>query len=271
MTCPKPDFYDSSWQLDNKGDLAERVERIRIFLLKALQRPHPILKSLSLRNSGAIPWLSETFRLSSFETDLLMLCAAVEMDSDIASLCAELNGDPRKYAPTLGLALTAIPEAHWSALAPSSPLRRWRLLNIVPGDQLTATPLGIDEKVLHFLAGVQVPEPQLAGFASLVTAAATHTELLRPCLRLAELMRSVPTPVIILSCPDRGAILEIVTNAANKVGASLLNGRVQDIPTTALSAATCRCLSSGSVDSLMACCCWVLMGIRNRYRKSPLS
>ena len=38
--------------------------------------------------------------------------------------------------------------------APAGPLRRWRLLEVGAGETLAAAPLRIDERVLHYLAGI---------------------------------------------------------------------------------------------------------------------
>src|SRR5690349_3891646 len=78
------------------------------------------------RFEPAVDRLARLFGLSGFERQLVLLAAAVELDGDLAALAARLQqGDPR---PTFGLALAALPDAHWDALAPRSPLRRRRLL-----------------------------------------------------------------------------------------------------------------------------------------------
>ncbi len=112
----------------------------------------------------ALEQLCATFGLSAFERDVLLLCAGVELEASFAALCADAQGEAQRPFPTFGLALAALPEAHWSALTPSAPLRRWRLLDVGAGSSLTASPLRIDERVLHFLAGVQHLDEHLAGF-----------------------------------------------------------------------------------------------------------
>ena len=56
-----------------------------------------------------------------------------------------------------------MPGAHWSALAPAAPLRRWRLIDVPPGELLTAAPLRACERVLHYLAGVSYLDERLRG------------------------------------------------------------------------------------------------------------
>ena len=103
------------------------------------------------------------FGLSPFERDVLVLCAGVELDAAFATACAAASGEQRHAYPSFSLALAALPDAHWSALAPSAPLRRWRLIDVGAGESLTLSPLRIDERVLHYLAGIQHIDERLAG------------------------------------------------------------------------------------------------------------
>jgi ATP-dependent 26S proteasome regulatory subunit len=107
--------------------------------------------------------LVRDFGLSPFERDLLLICAGIEIDSKMADLCAMYHvGTPRR-TPTFGLALAALPDAHWSALTPDGPLRYWRLIEVGPGDFLTTSPLRIDERILHYLAGAPHLDERLQG------------------------------------------------------------------------------------------------------------
>src|SRR6185436_12040728 len=59
------------------------------------------------------------------------------------------------------LALAALPGAHWSAITPSGPLRYWRMIEVRPSEVLVTAPLRIDERILHFLAGVAYTDERL--------------------------------------------------------------------------------------------------------------
>ena len=72
---------------------------------------------------AAIDRLAAGFGLSTFERDVLLLCAGVEMDAQIAAQCDAAGGDVRRQGPSFGLALAALAAPHWSALAPGAPLR----------------------------------------------------------------------------------------------------------------------------------------------------
>jgi len=112
---------------------------------------------------AALDTLCDLFGLSPFERDILLLCAGVELDAMFAPLCASAHGDPQRNYPSFGLALAALPGAHWTALTPDSPLRRWQLVLVEPGRALTRSPLRIDERILHYLLGVAHLDERLDG------------------------------------------------------------------------------------------------------------
>jgi len=183
-----------------------------------------VTREASLTPMPALEALCAAFHLSSFERDLLLLCAGVELDSAFAPLCAELHGDPSRNYPTFSLALGACAEAHWSALAPTAPLRRWRLVEIGTAPVLTLAPLRIDERVLHYLAGVQHLDERLAGIIELLPAeteglAPSHTAVAR---QVASALASTPlardgheVPVIQLCGSDAAECRSIARAAAS--------------------------------------------------------
>ncbi|OUL23337.1 ATPase [Nostoc sp. RF31YmG] len=112
---------------------------------------------------SALDNLCWMFHLSAFERDLLLLCAGMELSGDFARLCAIAQGDAQRAYPTLSLALAALPNVHWDAIAPNAPLRRWRLIQVGEAHALTLSPLRIDERILHYLVGIQYLDERLAG------------------------------------------------------------------------------------------------------------
>jgi hypothetical protein len=104
----------------------------------------------------AVDALTGLFGLSGFERDLLLLAAGVEMDARLADLCARSG-----RGLTFGLALATLPDAHWSALAPVEPLRRWRLVDLDEAPGLTQGRLRADERILHFVAGLSYTDSHL--------------------------------------------------------------------------------------------------------------
>jgi ATPase family associated with various cellular activities (AAA) len=120
----------------------------------------------------ALETLAKTLRLSLFERAIVLLCAGIELDASFAGLCAAAQGDTARTYPTFSLALAALPSPHWSALTPTAPLRRWRVVEPVnqPGTPLTLNPLRIDERILHFLTGIQYLDDRLIGLIEAVSA-----------------------------------------------------------------------------------------------------
>ena len=105
----------------------------------------------ALPEPSAIDQLTALFGLSSFERSVLLLAAGVEMDATLARLV------PR---PSFGVALAALPGAHWSATTPLSPLRAWRLVELDEASPTQAR-LRIDERILHYLAGINQMDARL--------------------------------------------------------------------------------------------------------------
>jgi ATPase family associated with various cellular activities (AAA) len=114
-----------------------------------------------MASSPALEKLCQGFKLSEFERYLLLFCAALEIDSRFPDLCAEAHGDNHQYNPTFSLALSTLPNPHWSALAPDGPLRYWNLVELGSSSILTNTSLYIDERILHYLVGVKTTDPFL--------------------------------------------------------------------------------------------------------------
>ena len=130
-------------------------------LLATAQEDEPETLVELMAPAPALTQLQTFFSLTEFERDLVLLCAAVDLDSTFAKLLGQAHGDPLKTYPTFGLALSVLSDPHWSALAPGSPIRQWQLLEIGSGHSLTQSPLRIDERVLHFLTGVLEPDERI--------------------------------------------------------------------------------------------------------------
>ena len=58
---------------------------------------------------AALETLCVDFGLSSFERDVLLLCAGLELDAGFGALFAAAHGDPQRSYPTFSLALAALP------------------------------------------------------------------------------------------------------------------------------------------------------------------
>lgn len=121
------------------------------------------LKPISnLPTVPALDALATIFRLSDFEKHLLLWSAGVALHPPLRSLCIEMGA--AGGAPTFGIGLAMLDGAHWDAVAPSSALRFWRLLDLPGTDPLIDRPIQLEERVLHYLLGIRYLDEDLVGF-----------------------------------------------------------------------------------------------------------
>ncbi len=165
------------WLSANQRALAGELARLAVRLEAAAGRgtaesaaePEPI------QPPAAIHHLADLFSLTPGERDILLLAAGAELDSRLARLCGEAQGLNQPAAPTFSLALAALAAPHWSALHPNAPLRHYRLLRLQPGDLLTTSPLRVEERVLHYLTGIDALDLHLQGLLREVPRGASLT------------------------------------------------------------------------------------------------
>ncbi|MFD7783619.1 ATP-binding protein [Streptomyces nojiriensis] len=178
----------------------------------------------------ALDRLCGLFTLTAFERDVLVAVAAPEL------------GLPAATGPvTFARALTELPDAHWSALLPDSPLRGWRLLDVpaqLPPTEfggLSQLPLAVDERILHALLGADTTDDRLAGRARLVAPVCR----LAPgqgavVASLAALVRPAPgTEGCLLTGEDRLTRRQAIVDAAERIGLTVLAVDGLDLPDTA--------------------------------------
>ncbi|SCK08527.1 ATP-binding protein [Streptomyces sp. WMMB 322] len=179
--------------------------------------------------------LQSAFGLSAFERDIVLLCAAAELDPTTAARCAAACGDPERAHPTFSLALAAFEDAHWSALTPVAPLRRWRLVELGDETRLTTSRLRLDERILHFLTGSAYLDPRLHG---MLRPASATDELPTPHEEAADRVAagwSVRRP----DAPFRVELIggdlrtreDIAATAAARAGLGLYAMSAEDVPT----------------------------------------
>lgn len=188
-----------------------------------------------LESPAAIDTLSELFELSAFERDLVLLTAGVEMDTRLAQLCAHANGQASRPWATFSLALAALPAPHWSALAPQEPLRRWRLLEVDENQGLTATRLRLDERVLHFLGGLNYLDTRLQPLLQIVPGPGLmcrpHSAVSTSAIERLQLCRNRLRPIL-LSGDDSLGQQDVAADIARLLGVVLFRLRAGDIPCT---------------------------------------
>ncbi len=166
---------NQKWQETNWQQLSQGLAYLRQLLEervalcqgknagKPINNPATTLEFPPNNQPSSLQKLCNIFSLSNFERDLLLLCAGMELDANFINLCANAHGDPQMSYPTFSLAMSLLPAAHWSAIAPASPLRYWRLIEIGGGKTLTLSPLRINERILHYLVGIDYLDEPLRG------------------------------------------------------------------------------------------------------------
>lgn len=224
-----------SWEEANQGYLVAEFARLRAQLAKS-KAPLSAKSRGRIEPPPAIDAITDLFGLSPFEREILLLCAGVEMDSALAAQCAEMQGNPQRTAPTFGLALASLAQPHWSALLPSGPLRRFRLIDVDAAHGLTPAPLRIDERILHALAGINRLDGRLA---SILTLAQPATSIAEEHNTLAENLASFlaepsSEPHLLHLCgDDLHGQQDTAARAVLASGHQLFILRAEDIPSDA--------------------------------------
>ncbi|MEG3928223.1 ATP-binding protein [Microcoleus sp. D3_18a_C4] len=230
------------WQKLNQQSLMAALAKVR----KALEHKagqaengkQPPTAGQEQWESSALEQLCHSFGLSTFERDLLLLCAGMELDASFASLCALAQGEPQKPYPTFSLALSALDAPHWNALTPNAPLRRWRLIEVGGGATLTQSPLRIDERILHYLAGVQHLDERLAGMIEPVRESSqlvpSHQHLAEQLAQtLSQAAGSERLLAVLLCGEDLASKRAIAAGACKLLGLSLHLVLADNLPSNA--------------------------------------
>lgn len=235
----------ASWLEANQQYLTIALRSVRTALLAHADRSAApesgadvVANAAAKSAPPALETLCKLFGLSAFERHLLLLCAGMELDADFPMLCSKAQGDGQRPFPTFSLALAALPEAHWSAINPSAPLRRWRLIEVNAGSGLVTSPLRIDERVLHYLTGIQHLDEQLVGFVQPVTSPhrTAHAPASRELVeRITALWTQTPTetmlPAVQLCGSERVGKAAIAAAAATTLNLNLYSMSAHVLPT----------------------------------------
>jgi hypothetical protein len=186
---------------------------------------------------SALQTVCAVFGLTPFERDLLLLCAGIELDARFAELCALLAGEKRESHVTFALALVALEDPHWSALTPVAPLRHWRLLEIGGTSALTAAALRIDERILHYLAGVSYLDDRLHGLLMPLgqppALAPSHAEVARQLAEIWSRRASGAWTAVQLCGSAVDGKAAVGASACARLGLQAWRLRAADIPAAA--------------------------------------
>ena len=171
------------WQESNQQGLCRELDRVYNAIVRFSGRsPEEIQRGEG--EPAALDHVTRVFALTPFERYVLLMCAGIELDSRFGPACAGAQNEPRLASPTFSLALAALPGAHWSALSRDGALRYWRLIEVGSGS-LVRTALRIDERVLHFIAGVNCSDERLEAFVRPVPPGDDSPDPYRECAEKA--------------------------------------------------------------------------------------
>jgi hypothetical protein len=223
-------------QTANYFNLIHAIQVLRHQLDPTAPTPLPVFPNPSPATPAALDRLCTLFHLSPFERDLLLLCVAVELDPSFAELCSQLQSNTKLQFPTFHLALSVLPQPHWSAFTPTGNLRRWHLIDLGAGQTLMQSPVKIDERILHYVVGSQSVEALDRRLTQTITPVDTNTETsdLVPSHhqivdRIAHLWTQSPHAIVQLYGHDRADQRAIAT--ASLRGRSLFRLTASALPT----------------------------------------
>ncbi|HET9252856.1 MAG TPA: ATP-binding protein [Candidatus Eisenbacteria bacterium] len=189
----------------------------------------------------ALVILAQRLGLSRFEQDLVLLCAACELDTRIPRLCGAAQGDGSRPWPTFALALSVFDHPAWDVMAPERPIRYLRLIEAVPHalQPLTSSPLRADERIINYLKGLNHLDERLTGVV--VPARGEGVSPLPPSQqqavdrivhRLARRTEDEALPVIQLAGSDLQSKLEVAVGATTALDLHLYRLPLELLPTS---------------------------------------
>jgi hypothetical protein len=166
----------------------------RTLLLNGNADPKPLTSAAPTPPEGAMPpalvILRDRLGLTQFELNILLLCAAMELDTSIAGLCARAQREPERAYPTFAVALSLFDEPAWEALSPERPLRFWHLIEISQpsGQPLTTSRLRADEWIVNYLKGLSYLDDRLTPHLMPLAVPESDVELPASQGRVADLI-----------------------------------------------------------------------------------
>lgn len=225
----------SNWMADNQQALGAELDWLQAVIENAANENTSEDVDGPLETSRTLDFLVARFGLSRFERCIILLCAGMELNAGFARLCGQLAQNAGRDYPTFGFALALLPEAHWSALSPGAPLRRWQLVQAGSHARITSASLTLDERILHFLLGIGHLDRRLDGLARpLSPGKSLPASQQLQMARLTSLWhgRTLPPQVTIRGNDPEGA-REVAVQACAGLGLQPLSVHVQDLDQTA--------------------------------------
>ncbi|WP_269936623.1 ATP-binding protein [Arthrobacter sp. HY1533] len=167
--------------------------------------------------------LAAAFGLNGFETDIVFLCAAMELDTGMGGLCAAAQHDDGRGHPTFALAMQLFDDPAWDAMSPDGPLRHWPLVNVGAQVPLTVARLTADERVVNFIKGLNHLDWRLGSLLAPVPApGALPPSQAETAVRICALVQSArPVQEFLLAGSSRSSKELVAATVARAFGLEL--------------------------------------------------
>lgn len=229
-----------NWHSANQRFLSQSLAQVRQVLEKkaGIENNQTELTQTTLENNYdgqpfALELLSRCFGLTEFEQNVLLLCAGMELDGQWSKLCQTAS---ENACPTFGLALNIFKDTNWGALTPSAALRRHQLIEVGPGNALVASPLRVDERILHYLTGVQYLDQRLQTLLHAVQASSSlvpsHQQLIEQIDHAwTQHLSGSLLPVIQLTGDDGASLRTVASETCRRLNLELQELSAEALPT----------------------------------------
>ena len=189
--------------------------------------------------------LCRNLGLNSFEHNLLLLVLASEYEPDFVPLFASAQKNDNLAYPCLALAQALFERANWKAIAPQSPLRYWRLIEVYPsrGLSLIYCPLKANEQILNYILDIKFLDGGLYGVifpielphTSPSPVASLAPSQIQACTKIISRLNnsvfSSNQPLILLLGLDTPSKLLIAQQVANELDFFVYRMYVEQLPT----------------------------------------
>ncbi|MEZ4682550.1 MAG: ATP-binding protein [Caldilineaceae bacterium] len=173
--------------------------------------------------------LAETFQLSNFELQIVVLCAGEALDPNFTA-------DETLQRPTFQRMLQTLANSHWQATAPDSPLRYWQIITVEEPEDFLHSRLRLDERILHYLLGVPTMPQPIIGLLTRVTPPEMVTPSQQATVRHMVALHQPQqgtnrVPVVLLSSKDRATNRAVAAYAYQQLHLQTFAVQADDLPT----------------------------------------
>jgi hypothetical protein len=157
-----------NWEEQSQNELGQAVAQMRLRLEQLLklelaqasaESSQPTFLHTRDLKTSALTILAETFNLSPLEQEILIGCAAAELDYRCNELFSKLTGQSR--LPTLHVLLSISAHRTTQIFDRNLPLFKWKLVHVIADTQASfiTAPLKIDPWALQVLMGLTYTDP----------------------------------------------------------------------------------------------------------------